>query len=368
MSNSKTSHLAPSDTAVQARVAPVRLLYAGVRPSRRWLPFLVLAVAGLPACAGGQSAPLAASGTVAASDLRIDVDRLHRDLTLLAHDSMEGRRVGTEGNARARAFLVERLAEIGVEPLGPGGAGGGAVAGTSGYGAAFAAVIGQDNAPVQGVNLVGRISGTAGDGPVIVLGAHYDHLGVRDGEIFNGADDNASGTSGVLALAEHLAANRPRHTVVVALFDGEEGGLRGARAFVGSPPVPLERVALMVNLDMVGRNDAGELYAVGTFHRPALIPLVQGAAAGAPVTLLMGHDRPDLPPGDDWTMASDHGPFHQAGVPFLYFGVEDHEDYHKPTDEIAGIQPEFHAAAVETVLRVLEAADRALAERPEGWR
>jgi hypothetical protein len=107
---------------------------------------------------------------------------------------------------------------------------------------------------------------------------------------------------------------------------------------------------------------------VGTFHRPGLAPLVEEVASGAPVTLLMGHDRPDLPQGQDWTNASDHGPFHQAGVPFLYFGVEDHADYHQPTDEIAGIQPEFHAAAVETVLRVLEAADRVLAERPGGWR
>lgn len=325
----------------------------------------------LPGCAGGQSGAATAdrgSPTATAGSLRIDVDRLHRDLTVLAHDSLEGRRVGTEGNARARAFLLQRLAEIGVEPVGPGAAGGAAVAGTGGYGVEFAAVIGPDNAAVQGVNLVGRIPGTTEGGPVIVLGAHYDHLGVREGEIFNGADDNASGTSGVLALAEQLVANRPRHTVVVALFDGEEGGLRGARAFVGSPPVPLEEVALMVNLDMVGRNDAGELYAVGTFHRPSLVPLVEAVAAGAPVTLLMGHDRPDLPQGQDWTNASDHGPFHQAGVPFLYFGVEDHPDYHQPTDEIPGIQPEFHAAAVETVLRVLEAADRALVERPGGWR
>lgn len=328
------------------------------------LPFLA---ALLPACAGGQSAPDLQEGA-ATPGVRIDADRLHRDLSVLAHDSMEGRRVGTPGNARARAFLVERLREIGVEPLGPGAAGGSPVAETRGYGVEFPAVIGQDNAPVQGVNLVGRIAGTAGGGPLIVLGAHYDHLGVREGEIFNGADDNASGTSGVLALAEHLVANRPLHTVVVVLFDGEEGGLRGARAFVGNPPLPLAEVGLMVNLDMVGRNDAGELYAVGTHHRPGLVPLVEGVAAEAPVTLLMGHDRPDLPPGDDWTNASDHGPFHQAGVPFLYFGVEDHPDYHQPTDTVEGIQPAFHAAAVETVLRILDGADRALAERPGGWR
>lgn len=325
---------------------------------------VILLLAPTQACGQDTSmAQEAATPTLGASDIRIDAARLHADLRVLAHDSMEGRRVGTPGGARARAFLVERLAEIGVEPFleSP-------TEGTRGFGMTFTAVIGEDNAPVEGVNLVGRIRGTAGDGPVIVVGAHYDHLGIRNGDIYNGADDNASGTSGVLAIAEHLMANRPRHTVILILFDGEEGGLRGARAFVGSPAVPLADIGLMINLDMVGRNDAGELYAVGTYHRPSLIPLVDGVAASAPVTLLKGHDSPDLPRGDDWTMASDHGPFHQAGVPFLYFGVEDHEDYHRPTDTAERIQPAFHAAAVETVLRVLEAADQELAGNPDRWR
>lgn len=342
----------------------------------RWVVSL-LALVLLPACGGGQSAPLS-DGTGAATAgggaattaqaIRIDVERLYQDASFLAADSLEGRRVGTPGNAMARAWLMARLQEIGVEPLGPGGSDAPATQGTGGFGVTFPAIIGEDNQAVDGVNLVGRILGADPEGPVIVLGAHYDHLGIRDGEIYNGADDNASGTSGVLAMAEQLVASRPSHTVIVALFDGEEGGLRGARAFVGNPPVPLERIALMVNLDMVGRNEAGELYAVGTYHRPGLEPLVDQVAADAPVTLLKGHDRPDLPPGDDWTSASDHGPFHQQGVPFLYFGVEDHPDYHQPTDTADKLQPEFHAAAVETILRVLEAADRALASGSGGWR
>lgn len=355
--------------APPGRAAPSRARDGGVRPLRWLLPLLALVL--LPACGGGQSAPVAEGGgqaVVAAQEIRIDVERLHADAALLAADSLEGRRVGSPGNAVARAWLVGRLQEIGAEPLGPGGSDAPAVEGTGGFGVGFPAIIGGDNQAVEGVNLVARIPGTRPEGPVIVLGAHYDHLGVRDGQIFNGADDNASGTAGVLAIAEQLQASRPTHTVILALFDGEEGGLRGARAFVGNPPVPLERIALMVNLDMVGRNDAGELYAAGTYHRPGLEPLVDRVAADAPVTLLKGHDRPDLPPGDDWTSASDHGPFHQEGVPFLYFGVEDHPDYHQPTDTADRLQPEFHAAAVETILRVLEEADRELAGGGTGWR
>ncbi len=140
-------------------------------------------------------------------------------------------------------------------------------------------------------------------------------------------------------------------------FDAEELGLRGARAFVDAPPILKEAIDIDVNLDMVGRNDAGELYVSGTYQNPALLPLVEKIAEDAPVKLIPGHDRPGGRPSDDWTSASDHGPFNDAGIPYLYFGVEDHADYHRPTDDVERMQPDFHARAVETVRRVLEALD-----------
>ena len=81
-------------------------------------------------------------------------------------------------------------------------------------------------------NVVGRIDGTAAPGRYIVVSAHYDHIGVRNGQVFNGADDNASGTAALFALARHFSANRPRHSLIFAAFDAEESGLRGARHFV----------------------------------------------------------------------------------------------------------------------------------------
>ena len=116
-------------------------------------------------------------------------------------------------------------------------------------------------------------------------------------------------------------------------------------------------MVLNVNLDMVSRNERDELYVAGTYHYPSLLPLVQRLAGEAPVTLRTGHDRPDLPSGDDWTLLSDHGPFHRAGIPFLYFGVEDHEDYHMPTDTFDKIDADFFVRAVETVRRALRALD-----------
>jgi Zn-dependent M28 family amino/carboxypeptidase len=116
---------------------------------------------------------------------------------------------------------------------------------------------------------------------------------------------------------------------------------------------------LTVNLDMVGRNEKNELYVAGTYHTPALLKLVEGIAVGAPVKLVAGHDRPGLPSGDDWTNSSDHGPFHAAGIPFLYFGVEDHADYHRGSDEVERMLPaDFHVRAVETVLMALLRLDR----------
>lgn len=87
---------------------------------------------------------------------------------------------------------------------------------------------------------------------------------------------------------------------------------------------------------------------------------MQRVAANAEVTLIPGHDTPTPRPSDDWTSASDHGAFHQVGIPFLYFGVEDHADYHRASDELAGIQPGFYARAVRTVLSTVRLLDAEL--------
>jgi Zn-dependent M28 family amino/carboxypeptidase len=273
---------------------------------------------------------------------------LARDVSVLAADSMEGRGTATPGGARARAYLLRRFAEIGLRPL------------SGGYELPFDIGAGRDGTARRGVNLAGHVRGTALPESWIIVSAHYDHLGVQNGNVFNGADDNASGVAGLLALGEWAVQNPPQHSILFIAFDAEELGLRGARAFVDAPPFAREAIIINVNLDMIGRNDARELYVAGTAHYPALAPLVDSIAAAAPVRLLRGHDRPGARPSDDWTEASDHGPFHQVGIPFLYFGEEDHPDYHRPTDDIERIQSDFHAGAVETVRRTIEALDRKL--------
>lgn len=294
------------------------------------------AVLVMPACVRAQ-AP--ATDRAAA----VDTARLMADVRVLAADSMEGRGVGSAGSVKARAYLLGRFTEVGLRPIG------------DSFERPFTFTGG--GASGRGVNLVGVIEGVAQPGQYIVVTAHYDHLGVRDGAVHNGADDNASGTAALIEIARELSETPPAHSVIIAALDAEESGLRGARAFVDDPPVEANRILANLNLDMVSRGDGGELWVAGTYHYPNLLPLVEEVAARSPVDLRVGHDRPGVAGQDDWTNASDHGPFHAAGIPFLYTGVEDHADYHKPTDDADRIDPGFYGRAVATITDLLRELD-----------
>ena len=278
------------------------------------------------------------------------------DLRILSADDMEGRLVGSEGNARARAYLIDRLGEIGVTPV------------FENYEQSFTFQRSLDfrdpEAPretVTAVNLVGRIAGSRPGEHVMVVGAHYDHVGMdEDGNIFNGADDNASGTAGLLAVAAAFMENPPENDVILVAFDAEEGGLRGARHFVDNRPEGYEPIGFMLNMDMIAYSETDDLYAVGTWHYPVLLELVEAAAEVSPVNLRTGYDEPSDDPRNDWTMLSDHGPFHAAGIPFLYLGVEDHEHYHQISDTYENMTLAFFGGAVETAVEVARRADAML--------
>lgn len=277
---------------------------------------------------------------------------LMRRLSALSADSMEGRRAGSAGGARARAWIIRELQAMGVKPLG------------ASYEMPFALRLRTPSPDSVGTNIVARIPGTAGSGPAIVLSAHYDHLGVRNGEIFNGADDDASGCVALLMIAERLRAQPPKHDVILAFFDAEESGLQGARAFVANPPLPLEQIAVDLSLDMIARQDGGALWVAGTSHYPFLKPLAEAAAKGSAVSIRLGHDTKDLKPGDDWTNSSDHGAFHAKGIPFLYLGVEDHPDYHKSGDDADKVDPAFYRGTMEFAAALVRALDAAVPSFP----
>jgi len=306
-----------------------------IRTALRLAPlFAVLALAATPAFAG--------PGDKALEDVRI-----------LSADDMQGRAPGTPGSALARAHILKRFGEIGLEPVGT----------TFEQPFSYSK---RDGTKVEAINLVARIPGTEKGGKVLVVTAHYDHLGVRAGEIFNGADDNASGVGGLLAVAEAFKAKPPRHDVIFAVVDAEESGLRGARAFVESPPVPLATIGLNVNFDMLSKNTKNELYAAGAAPFPALRPILESVAKSAPVALKLGHDTDVNGPRDNWTNQSDHYAFAEKGVPWVYFGVEDHPEYHQATDEFATIPQDFYRRSVATVVEATLALEAALDTLPPG--
>ncbi len=220
---------------------------------------------------------------------------------------------------------------------------------------------------VPTMNVVGLLPGTD-PAEYVVVGAHMDHLGDGlgtgslagedgAGKIHNGADDNASGTAGVLELARVLAAREtpPRRSVYFVAFGAEEWGLLGSHHFVDHPPRPIDECAAMVNMDMIGRSKDGFLSVEGAGTSPGLRALVEAAHArhGEPFAGIAISDK--VPPN------SDQAPFAEAGVPILSFFTGLHDDYHRPTDDSPLVDAEAGARIASLAGECLVA----LADLPE---
>ncbi len=181
-------------------------------------------------------------------------------------------------------------------------------------------------------NVVGWIPGRHAQEEYILLGAHYDHVGTysRPGEqdsTYNGADDNASGTAGMLLIARALALGRvkPLRSILFVAFSGEEKGLLGSQAFVEAPPLPLSGCRAMLNLDMIGRNHPDSLLLGWRDER--LAQLVQEENRRLPRPFLLGElGQSEL------FLASDHASFARRGIPVVFLFTGLHEDYHRPSD------------------------------------
>ncbi|MGQ0553762.1 MAG: M20/M25/M40 family metallo-hydrolase [Planctomycetota bacterium] len=186
-------------------------------------------------------------------------------------------------------------------------------------------------------NVVGKLPGrdqTLGE-EYIVVGAHYDHIGVDErGRIGFGADDNASGTAALLEIAEALATAGPRRSILVCAFGAEEDGLLGSKAFADNLPVPRDKLVAMINMDMIGRGEAAEVAVLGLIENPALEQVLERALKLQPTKI----KELVLRQGQDLFQRSDHYSFHQIGVPVLFFfeglPIEKNADYHTWRDTI----------------------------------
>lgn len=319
--------------------------------SLRALALSSVAVLILSGCAGMTETQRAPETSAEVAATPISYDQLMADVRILSADDMEGRDTGAPGGERARAYIVSRFEALGV------------AAPPMGRLQPFAALGRTREGPktFNGVNIMGLIEGTRVPDRYIVITAHYDHVGSNGGQIYNGADDNASGVATMLEIADRLKASAPEHSVIFVAFDGEERGLLGAKHFVQAPPVPLSSIAMNLNFDMIARAETdGKLWVTGTYQNPTFRPILETIPANGAVSLAFGKDTPQDTGENNWVEASDQGAFFAAQVPFLYLGVDYHPDYHRPSDDFERITPSVFQSAAELSVSAFRALDQGL--------
>ena len=288
--------------------------------------------------------PILVLAFLAALAPRLDADeppgpsrpRLEAHVRTLASPAFAGRR--DEGAAKARVYLIDEFRKLDLAPL---------------FGDSFTQdVTGKGPGNVLGVNVGARIVGSdpALADRWIILGVHYDHLGSIGKVVYPGADDNATGVAMMLEVARAIAASptRPRRSIAFVGFDLEERGpngelgLRGSQFFARHPPVPLERVALFVTADMIGRALGGVceqmVFVLGSEHEPEVRPWIARGAEGRPIAVgLLGSDMLVID-------RSDYGPFRSRKIPYLFFTTGENPLYHTPLDVAETIDyPKFEA-------------------------
>jgi peptidase M28-like protein/PDZ domain-containing protein len=279
-------------------------------------------------------AAFAALQTATTDSLSPAARRVQTDVRWLAEDAREGRGLKTAGLQAAGDYIADAWKRAGVRPGGKDGT----FFQPFTLSADAPGVMHTDLGGAETRNVVGVIPGTdpARRGQVVVVGAHYDHLGLgganaldpdSTGKVHNGADDNASGTAALLEIARQLAGRRLARTVVLVAFSAEEVGAIGSSYYVRNPlGQPADSIYAMLNLDMVGRLRGEKLLAFGAATAtefPALLDSLNKTRAG-------GFDL--RASGDGWG-PSDHASFYAAKRPVLHFFTDTHEQYHRSTDD-----------------------------------
>jgi Peptidase family M28/PDZ domain len=291
---------------------------------------------------------LAFFSCILAFSQEVKVKQLQKDLTFLASDKNEGRGAGTAGETRAKNYIIKRFQKIGLKPLGEKGT----------WELVYPAKKGvpPNITTVNTSNVIGYVDN--GQKESIVIGAHYDHLGMGDqgsslavnsnGIIHNGADDNASGVSGMIALANYYSKNKIKenYNLIFVAFSGEELGLFGSKFLLDNPTFDLKSINCMVNLDMIGHYRADKGVSIGGIGTSTFWEKNAAKTAeelGIKYTL----DSSGVGP-------SDHTSFYLKDIPVLFLFTGAHADYHKPTDDVELINFEGQKLMLNYVQSILE--------------
>ena len=261
-------------------------------------------------------------------------------LKTLSSDLFAGRKIGSQGNKLAQQYIKQSLVNSGVLPF------------SGNYYHAFRKQKNFNH--VDGTNIIGVVKGSEYLDSFIVLSAHYDHLGVKGGAIFNGTDDNASGVAALFSFAEKIQQHPLKHTVIFLFTDGEESGLYGSKAFVAQNKKLLKSIKLNINLDMLsGYSNTRTLHYI----EKGLTTLI-GAQnyqnfknnVGATIKIKSrfrqaGSAGLFASNKINYVAASDQSSFHRAKIPFIYYGVGVHPHYHTKNDDFAHANIAFYVNA-----------------------
>jgi hypothetical protein len=277
-------------------------------------------------------------------------------ITFLASDSLKGREAGSSSEAIAANYIADYFRDFGLEPAGN----------NNTYFQNFTintAVLRNPHATedaegekLLSKNVAGLLQGTGDSDELVIIGAHYDHLGKGEfgslysgdePKIHNGADDNASGTAGVLELAQYFSKNRPQKDILFLAFSGEEMGLLGSAHYAENPTVDLQNAIAMINMDMIGRMTDKKLMIFGIGTADKWTSLLDSANTG----------NLDLNLVKDGTGASDHTSFYYKEIPVLHYFTDTHADYHRPSDDTEYINMEGTALALHHLVRVMVQLD-----------
>jgi len=269
----------------------------------------------------------------------------------LSADDMKGRRFASKGSIVAQKYIISSLTKGKVNAfqqkfLHP---------------FSHKTLFSQKN----GHNIIGYVEGTKFPHQYIVLSAHYDHLGEKHGNVFNGADDNASGTAALLTFANNIARKPLQHSVLFLFTDGEEVNLLGAKAFIAQQNKLLPRIRLNINLDMIaGNKNTSQLHYIDRRLDNILSngKLSEFAELSANQTIKVkrgfkqnnSHYKNKV----RWYNASDHGEFNREHIPFIYFGVGVHNNYHSVNDDFDRVNLTFFIKACRSIFQYLYFLDR----------
>lgn len=282
-------------------------------------------------------------------------------LKTLSSDRFEGRKFASQGSIDTQDFLVSTLKALSIAPF------------NNKYRHNF--IQSGIFKSKHGTNIIGYIQGSHQKDEYLVLTAHYDHLGTIRNKVYNGADDNASGTAALLLYAKLLKEQPLKHSVILLFTDGEEVNLLGAKAFIAQQKKLLSNIKLNINLDMIaGSKTTKKLrflsrdlsQILSTQQLDEFSQLQDYFKKNSSAHLTAGFKRVKSVGSNvnrsNWLMASDHGVFSKAGIPFIYFGVGTHKNYHSEFDDYDNINQNFYLAAINIIFQQLAHIDNAMFE------